>query len=173
MSCLYIVKQENMQNADLIVRLVVCDAFCLWNIVTNESRFRTENTPSYNFPLWFLFKTNRKHAKFRNCRIESILSARALCPRNFKETCWRSKGCSLATLSVGAAAVEGPIPAVIRCILSGGGGDRGFGAQPLEHTRPSWWRVCITFRRVSRYLPYVWFWHIITIKHLYSHNGST
>lgn len=48
-------------------------------------------------------------------------------------------GGSLATLSVGTTAVEGPISAVIRCILSGGGGggDRWFGAQPLKHTRPS------------------------------------
>lgn len=49
-------------------------------------------------------------------------------------------GSSLATLSVGTTAVEGPISAVIRCILSGGGGgggDRWFGAQPLKHTRPS------------------------------------
>lgn len=46
---------------------------------------------------------------------------------------------SLATLSVGTTAVEGPISAIIRCILSGGGGggDRWFGAQPLKHTRPS------------------------------------
>jgi len=46
---------------------------------------------------------------------------------------------SLATLSVGTTAVEGPISTVIRCILSGsgGGGDRWFGAQPLKHTRPS------------------------------------
>lgn len=48
-------------------------------------------------------------------------------------------GSSLATLSVGTTAVEGPISAVIRYILSGGGGggDRWFGAQPLKHTRPS------------------------------------
>lgn len=79
---------------------------------------------------------------------------------------------SLATLSVRTTAVERPVSAIIRCILRGCGcgGGRWFGAQPLKHTRPS--RVSITFRRVSRYLPYVWFWHIITIKHLCFHNGS-
>lgn len=65
-----------------------------------------------------------------------------------------SQGYSLAILSVRTTAVECPISTVIRCILSGGGGDRWFSAQPLKHARPSR-RVYITFRRVSRYLPYV------------------
>lgn len=71
--------------------------------------------------------------------------------------CRRVSENSLATFSVRTTAVERPVSAVIRCILRGCGygGGRWFGAQPLKHTRPS--RVCITFRRVSRYLPYVWF----------------
>jgi len=56
----------------------------------------------------------------------------------FEKAYLQNMGLSLAILPEGTAAVESPIPAIIRCILSGGGsGDRGFGAQPLEHTRPS------------------------------------